>query len=265
VTKSLVFLLYLGSSLDLKDSDFPIWLQPQKKQKKSIAGVAPVTPEKEEEFAADLPPKVVPVENEKEQNRNSCQVIVNEENKTDEGNNNSEWTGQEEMDQQTKIVSAMLNTEPRVAQAVEQPIPAVYRSRSYSEEENESELPSVDFDDWDLSEVSSSSSHKMKERKDSSSLSSLKLSTSSGIQSSKKHSSEKLHPSEAESVVVMVNSAEKKENSPVITDLTNRKTYHDDVRDSEASENIYNDLTEEFGDIYFLQGQEDPKLGFSLK
>jgi hypothetical protein len=253
VTKSLVFLLYLGSSLDLKDSDFPICLQPQKKQKNSIAVVATMNPEKGDEFAAGLPPKAVPVENENEQNQYSCQVIINEENKTNQSSNNSEWADQEEMDQQTKIVSTMLNTEPRVAQVVEQPIPAVYRSRFYSEEEKESELPSVDFDDWDLSEVSSSSSlssHKMKERKGSTKLSSSsKFSTSSGIQASRKHSNKYLMAPEAESAVVIENSAEKKENSECVPPLTNHKGSHDNVSDSETSESDKNNWTEEFGDI----------------
>jgi sugar lactone lactonase YvrE len=41
VTKSFVFLLYLGSSLDLKDSDFPKWLRPN--PKRSSATVIPET------------------------------------------------------------------------------------------------------------------------------------------------------------------------------------------------------------------------------
>jgi hypothetical protein len=76
-----------------------------------------------------------------------------------------------------------------------------------------------------MSSSSSHNSHKEKERKGSTSFSSsLKFSTSSGFQSSRKHSDKKLVESEAESAVVIENSVENKDSSPVITDQTNRKT-----------------------------------------
>jgi hypothetical protein len=41
ITKSLVFLLYLGSSLDVKDSDFPLWLRGNHSKLKSSSTVVP--------------------------------------------------------------------------------------------------------------------------------------------------------------------------------------------------------------------------------
>jgi hypothetical protein len=296
LTKSLVFLLYLGSSLDVKDSDFPNWLLRQKKTGNSVTTVTPVDAEtgqakQDKEGALNevvLPtnPVVVVVEIEGT-NQDFGQLIVEDGPNTNgnEDNNNNDTTllDKDEMVQDAQVVSndetpVSVVTVPLRLSVRRQSSMNLRRTRSYSEEEKESDLPSLDFDDMDFSDMDSSSvhsSHKEEIRKDSAN------SNSSGILSTVQASDKKKQlSSEGSSVIlqaaVLENRSELEETSAAVittSHLSKGKFSHndddDDVSDSEASESDDDDdddYQENFGDFYFLNNNdEDLESGLSLK
>jgi hypothetical protein len=166
LSKSLVFLLYLGSSLDLKDADFPQWLFGLRKQKNSMIKVTPITGEKDEIILQEmgLPTQTVPAEETQEQ-ENSCQVVEDEPDSVSDNDHtyNPEFLEEQEMVHEMKWFSVT---------SVTLPVKPFGRRRSslstklrqthfYSEEdkaEEESELSSLDFDEMNFSEIATASS-----------------------------------------------------------------------------------------------------------
>jgi hypothetical protein len=293
LSKSLVLLLYLGSSLDVKDSDFPNWLRGSNQKLLKSTAVAP------DEGARMLPGSFTP---------SSATVRVNEQRQIENDEENTPFdinescggsTHQNEVDNAPEVFLGEVNSGSTLsgkARHNENPChqsPELNQTRSCQEEGDE-ELSTLDFDDFDFSDITpsikeekaespsfpssvrpselqSSTNHKTDER------SSNRI--NDGKERSYDRNADQYYPnnsnSKSNNKVETNDSAannfpEKKENGATDTSLHQMKTHScapHQVSDSEEnsdSDDEEDDDLEEYMNAYLQAREMDLESGFSF-